>query len=169
VTEVLPDSPAARAGLRSGDVILEVNGTKVNNPGDLARAIALAPLGRASRLTVWRDKQEHLLSVVLREAPGERQASRLGFEVQPVTAELAGQLGLRAPEGVVVSSVEQDSEAAAAGLHQGDVLVELNREPIKSLADFERTTRTIKSGERLTLRVERGRNAFYLAFAPGRA
>jgi serine protease Do len=169
VTEVLPDSPAARAGLRSGDVILEVNGTKVNNPGDLARAIALAPLGRASRLTVWRDKQEHLLSVVLREAPGERQASRLGFEVQPVTAELAGQLGLRAPEGVVVSSVEEDSEAAAAGLHQGDVLVELNREPIKSLADFERTTRTIKSGERLTLRVERGRNAFYLAFAPGRA
>jgi serine protease Do len=104
VTEVVPGSPAAKAGVRSGDVIVEINGTKVDDPGDLARAIALATPGRASRLTVWRDKQEHALSVVLREAPGERQASRLGFEVRPVTPQIAGRLGLDAPEGVVVSS-----------------------------------------------------------------
>ncbi|MGH7309416.1 MAG: Do family serine endopeptidase, partial [Candidatus Rokuibacteriota bacterium] len=168
VTEVVPESPAAKAGLQQGDVIVEVNGKKIENPGGLARVIALAPPGRDARLTVWRARQERSLSVMLREAPGERQASRLGFEVRPVTAELAGELGLRAREGVVVTHVEEDSEAAEAGLRPGDVVVEANREPIKTVADFERTTRALKTGERLTVRVERGRSAFYLAFAPGR-
>ena len=169
VTEVMPDSPAATAGLRSGDVITEINGKKVENPGDVARTVALAPLGRAAKLTVWRDKQEHSLTVVLREAPGERQAARLGFEVRPVTAEIARELALRSADGVVVTRVDEDSEAAQAGLRRGDVVVELNREPVKTLADFERATRAVKNGERLTVRVERGRSAFYLAFAPGRA
>jgi serine protease Do len=169
VTEVMPDSPAAKAGLRSGDVITEVNGKKVENPGDLARTVAMAPLGRAAKLTVWRDKQEHSLSVVPREAPGERQVSRLGFDVRPVTAEIASELGLRSTEGVVVTRVEEASEAAEAGLRRGDVIVELNRESIKTLADFDRTTKSAKSGERMTVRVERGQSAFYLAFAPGRA
>jgi serine protease Do len=169
VTEVVPDSPAAKAGLRSGDVIVEVNGKKVENPGDLARTIALAPPGREARLTVWRDKQERSLSVMLREAPAERHASRLGFEVRPVTADIAEELGLRSRDGVVVARVDEDSQAAEAGLRRGDVVVEINREPIKTVADFERTIRTIKNGERLTVRVERGRSAFYFAFAPGRA
>ena len=169
VTEVMPESPAAKAGLRSGDVITEVNGKKVENPGDVARTVAMAPVGRATRLTVWRDKHEHALSVVPREAPGERQVSRLGFDVRPVTAEFAGELGVRSLEGVVVTRVEEDSEAAEAGLRRGDVVVELNREPVKTLADFDRITKGVKSGERMTVRVERGRSAFYLAFAPGRA
>jgi serine protease Do len=169
VTEVVPDSPAAKAGLRSGDVIVEVNGKKVENPGDLARTIALASPGREAKLTVWRDKQERSLSVMLREAPAERHASRLGFEVRPVTADIAEELGLRSRDGVVVARVDEDSQAAEAGLRRGDVVVEINREPIKTVADFERTIRTIKNGERLTVRVERGRSAFYFAFAPGRA
>jgi serine protease Do len=168
VTEVVPDSPAARAGLRAGDVIVELNGKKVENPGALARTIAVVPPGRDARLTVWRDRQERSLSVMLREAPGERQASRLGFEVRPVTADVAGALGLRSRDGVLVTRVEEDSQAAEAGLRDGDVVVEVNREPIKTVADFERATRAIKTGERLTVRVERGRSAFYLAFAPGR-
>jgi serine protease Do len=169
VTEVMPDSPAAKAGLRSGDVIINVNGKKVENPGDVARTVATAPVGRAAKVTVWRDKQEHALSVVLREAPSERQVSRLGFDVRPVTAEIAGELNLKTTGGVVVTQVEENSEAAEAGLRRGDVVVELNREPIKTLADFERATKNIKSGERMTVRVERGQSAFYLAFAPGRA
>ncbi len=167
VTEVVPDSPADKAGLRSGDVIVELNGKKVENPGALARTVALVPPGRDARLTVWRDKQERSLTVMLREAPGERQASRLGFEVRPVTADVARERGLRSRDGVMVTRVEEDSEAAEAGLRHGDVVVEVNREPIKTVADFERTTRTLKSGERLAVRVERGRSAFYLAFAPG--
>jgi serine protease Do len=106
---------------------------------------------------------------MLREAPAERHASRLGFEVRPVTADIAEELGLRSRDGVVVARVDEDSQAAEAGLRRGDVVVEINREPIKTVADFERTIRTIKNGERLTVRVERGRSAFYFAFAPGRA
>jgi serine protease Do len=78
VSEVTPDSPAAKAGLKSGDVVLEVDGRKVANPGDVARAVGLASPGRTARLTLWRDKAQTSMNVVLGEAPGEARASGWG-------------------------------------------------------------------------------------------
>jgi serine protease Do len=169
VSEVTPDSPAAKAGLKSGDVVLEVDGRKVANPGDVARAVGLASPGRTARLTLWRDKAQTSMNVVLGEAPGEARASRLGFEVRPVTADVARELGRRSTEGVLVTRVEDDSAAAEAGIRRGDVIVEVNRQPVKGLADFEKATRDIKKGERLTVRLERGEVALYVALVPEKA
>jgi serine protease Do len=169
ISEVTPDSPAAKAGLRSGDVVLEVDGQKVDNPGDVARAVGLAAPGRTTRLTLWRDKAPKSVSVVLGEAPGEAQASRLGFEVRPLTPELARELNRRSTEGVLVTQVEEGTAAAEAGIRRGDVIVEVNRQPVKSLADFQRATRDAKKGERLTVRLERGEVALYVALVPGKA
>jgi serine protease Do len=169
VSEVTPDSPAAKAGLKSGDLILEVDGRRVENPGDLARAVGLADPGRKTKLTVWRDRQQKTVEVVLAEAPGERQISRLGFDVRPLTPELARELNRRSTEGVVVTRVEDGTAAAEAGLRRGDVIVEVNRQPVKNLADFERATRDIKKGERLTVRLERGDVALYVAMVPDQA
>lgn len=83
VAEVLPQSPAARAGLRAGDVIRDLNGKRIDNPGELARAVGLARPGDAARLTVWRDRAERTVQVTLAQAPGERAASRLGLEGRP--------------------------------------------------------------------------------------
>jgi serine protease Do len=169
ISEVTPDSPAAKAGLKSGDVVLEVDGHKVENPGDLARAVGLAAPGRKTTVIVWRDKAQKSVDIVLGEAPGERQASRLGFEVRPVTADLARQLNRTSTDGVVVSSVEDGTAAAEAGIRRGDVIVEVNRRRVKTLADFDGATRDVKKGERLTVRLERGDVALYVAVVPDQA
>jgi serine protease Do len=70
---------------------------------------------------------------------------------------------------VLVTRVEDDSAAAEAGIRRGDVIVEVNRQPVKGLADFEKATRDIKKGERLTLRLERGEVALYVALVPEKA
>ena len=169
VSEVSPGSPAARAGLESGDVVLEIDGHTVGNPGDLARAVALVAPGRTAKLTVWRDKAQRSVEIVLGEAPGERQLSRLGFEVRPVTSDIARQLHRRSTEGVVVTSVEDGTAAAEAGLQRGDVIVQVNRRPVRTLADFDAVTRDMKKGERLTVRLERGDIALYVAIVPDKA
>jgi serine protease Do len=169
ISEVSPGSPAAKAGLKAGDVVLEVDGDTVRNPGDVARAVAQVAPGRTAKVTVWRDKAQRAVDVVLGETPGERHASRLGFEVRPVTADIARQLDRRSTDGVVVVGVEDGTAAAEAGIRRGDVIVEVNRSPVKTLADFDAATRDVRRGERLTVRLERGDVALYVAVVPGKA
>jgi len=169
VSEVKPDSPAARAGLKTGDIVTAIDGRKIEKPGDVARVVGLAVPGRRTKVTVWRSHAQRSLDVVLSEAPDERQVSRLGFEVRPVTPEVAREIGRRAAEGVLVTRVDEGSPAAEAGIQRGDVIVEVNRHAVRSLGDFERATRDMKKGERLTVRLERGEVALYFAVVPDKA
>jgi serine protease Do len=166
VSEVVPDSPAAHAGLQAGDVVTEINGVTVEGPGDLARTVGLASPGEDATIRVWRDKREQTIEVKLREAPGQRQAGLLGLQVRPVTPEVAAELRLRSADGVVVVAVDEGGPAAEAGLRRGDVIVEVNREPVKTLADFERLTRDAARNGHLAMRVQRGDSSLYVAVAP---
>ena len=173
VSDVSADSPAARAGVKSGDVILEFNGKKVEDPSALARAVAVAKPGETAKLSVLRDRQPQTIEIKLGELPAERAAaangpagsSGLGLTVQPVTPEVARQLDLKNPSGVVVTRVEPSGPAAEAGLQRGDVIVEVDRKPVKSIEDFE--TLTSQAGSKQVLmRVQREGSAIYLALAP---
>ncbi|HSE92121.1 MAG TPA: trypsin-like peptidase domain-containing protein, partial [Methylomirabilota bacterium] len=126
VAEVVPGSPAARAGLKSGDVITALDGETIAGPSDVARMVGLAKPGQERRLTVWRDKREVKIQTRLDQAPGERARSRLGLDVRPVTPDVAEELRLRSPEGVVVADVEPESAAAEAGIARGDVILEVD-------------------------------------------
>jgi serine protease Do len=176
VSDVSADSPAARAGLKSGDVILQFNGRSVEDPSALARAVAVAKPGESAKLSIWRDRQPQALEVKLGELPGERTAaateprgargsrSSLGLMVQPLTPEIAKELELERPAGVVVSRVEPSSPADTAGMQRGDVITEVDRKPVKSVEDFE--TLTSKSaGKQVLLKVERSGSALYVALA----
>jgi serine protease Do len=169
ISEVSPDSPADKAGLKAGDVVLEIDGHKVDTPGDVARVVGLVAPGRKAKLSLWRDKAQKSVDIVLGEAPGEQQASRLGFQVGPITPDVARQLNRRSTEGVVVSDVDDGSAAAEAGIRRGDVIVEVNRRPVKTVAEFRAATRDMKKGERLTVRLERGDVALYVAVVPDKA
>jgi serine protease Do len=92
----------------------------------------------------------------------------LGLDVRPVTPEIARQLNLPAPEGVVVARVEDGSTAAEAGVQRGDVIREINRQRVRTLADFERLTKDSKEGDRLTVLLQRGPMSLYVAFTVGR-
>jgi serine protease Do len=81
---------------------------------------------------------------------------------------VARQLNLRSPEGVVVVRVDEEGPAAEAGLQRGDVIRELNRQRVRGMPDWERATRDLKAGDRVTVLVQRGPQALYVAFVLGR-
>ncbi len=177
ISDVVPDSPAAKGGLQAGDIVLELNGKKMESPGDLQRAVGFAAPGTGAKLKVWRDQGERTLELKIGEAPDEREAkapgarptrSVLGLEVRPLTAEMARQLNLKTTDGVVVVRVEDAGPAAEAGVQRGDVIREINRKRVQSLADFERLTKDVKEGDRLTLLLQRGPMSLYVAFTAGR-
>jgi serine protease Do len=176
VSDVMADSPAAKAGLQPGDIILEFDGKRAEGPGDLQRAVGFASPGATTRVKVWRDQGEKTLEMKIGEAPEEREArapgrgprTLLGLEVRAVTPDIARQLNLRSTEGVVVVGVEEESAAAEAGVQRGDVVREINRQRIRSVADFERLTKDVKEGDRLTLLLQRGPMSLYVAFSAGR-
>jgi serine protease Do len=179
LSEVMPDSPAAKAGLQSGDILLEFQGKKMEAPADLQRAVGLTSPGTAAKVKVWRDQSEKTLEIKIGEAPDEQREARgsapggrgksaLGVEVRPITPEIARQLNLRTSEGVVVARVEDGSPAEEAGLQRGDVIREINRQKIRSMADFDKVAKDVKEGDRLTVLLQRGPMSLYVAFTVGK-
>jgi serine protease Do len=176
ISDALQDSPAAKAGLKPGDILLEFEGKKMEGPSDLQRAVAVTTPGQDTKVKVWRDQGEKTIEIKIGEAPDDREAQRpgtrgrsmLGMEVRPITPELARQLNLRSTEGVVVARVDEDSSAAEAGLQRGDVIREINRQRVRSMADFERLVKEVKEGDRLTVLLQRGPMSLYVAFTAGR-
>jgi serine protease Do len=176
VSDVVPDSPASKAGLKAGDIVTEFEGKKLEAPADLQRAVGLTNPGHDVHLRIWREQGEKTVTVKVGEAPDEREArgpggrarSLLGLEVRPVTPEIARQLNLPSAEGVVVARVEDGSSAAEAGVQRGDVIREINRQRVRSMTEFEKLTRDLKDGDRLTVLLQRGPMSLYVAFTVNR-
>jgi serine protease Do len=175
ISDVMPDSPAAKAGLEPGDILLEFNGKKTEDPADLQRAVGLTVPGTTATAKVWRDRSERTLELRIGEMPDERETvarsndgqTILGLEVRAITPEIARQLNLRSTEGIVVARVEEGSSADEAGVQPGDVIREVNRQRVRGLADFERLTKAVKDGDRITVLLQRGPLSLYVAFRVG--
>jgi serine protease Do len=175
VAEVVDGSPAQKAGLQAGDIIVEFNGKTVTRPDDLQRAVGLTEPGQGARLRVLRDRRARMVELRIGDASNDDDPSSggegrnlLGLDVRPLTPDLVRQLGLPRPEGVVVAAVESGSPADAGGVQPGDVVREVNRQPVRSLADFTRLVRTLRRGERVTLLLQRADAALYVAFTLAR-
>ena len=146
IAQVNADSPAAKGGLRQGDVILELQGEPVSDVGAFRNRVSLTPPGTAIRLTILRDgqRQEIGLSVgTLSEdqvaaAGGTQSAESLGLSVQTLTPQLAEQFDGKPGEGVVVTEVQPGSVAALAGITPGALILQVNREPVGDAAAFAR-------------------------------
>jgi serine protease Do len=177
VASVVDDSPAARAGVKAGDVVTRYDGKAVDGPRALSGLVASTAIGRTVELEVVRDGQPRTVSVTignLAEArsaatPAEpRVAGRLGLELQELTPELAQRLGAKAGKGVVVTEVRPGSPAARAGLAEGDVIREVNRKPVEALEDIDRGMgRSGSGGEQVLLRVERQGASRYVVVEAG--
>jgi serine protease Do len=170
VGEVETGSPASKAGMKTGDIILEVNGRSVYDANQLRNMISSMQPGSNVNLKVWRDGAQHTLPVTLGELNPEEARGRggngrsgssgsddalEGVSVENLTSQVARGLNLPAgTTGVVVSEVSPASAAASAGLKQGDVIQEVNRRPVKNVAEFEAAVRNSKDGTLLLVNRE---------------
>jgi serine protease Do len=152
VSEVLSDSPAERAGIRPGDVILQFKGRPVREVRDLPRMVAETPVGSEAEVGIQRDGRPLTVRIHLGELRDERlarlrpQETPLGLVVQDLTPELAKDLGVPPGQGIAVARVSPGSPAGEAGIRPGDVILEVNRRAVKTRDEFETVLRR-QSGE----------------------
>jgi serine protease Do len=161
VSQVEEDGPADKAGLRAGDVILEVDGQGIERSGELPAVIAGIKPGSSATLTIWREKSERKVrikvgeledepAVALRGPTGDADTGKLGLAVRPLTGSERQQL--RTIGRLVVE--ESDGPAAVAGVEAGDVLIAVNGEPVATVGEFR--TAVNASGGTVALLIQRG-------------
>ena len=170
VTEVVPGSAAAKAGIEPMDVIRSADGVTIRQPGDLPPIVGNKMPGAKMKITVFREGRERSYSVVLGELDADAVASAagqsrgappaapdsdanvLGLVVQDLTDAQRRRLGVDAKEGVAIARVEGRA-AREAGLSPGDVVLRVGREPVASAAELERALRGVKAGDTVMLLV----------------
>ncbi len=162
IASVEKDTPAEKAGLKAGDVIVEYDGRPINDGNELPRYVAATPIDKKVKLTIVRDgkKQDVTLTVgKLKDGEGEGGASgseteRLGITVQELNRELAGRLNLRDGKGLVITEVKPGTPADDAGIAPGTLIIEINGQRPETMEAFAALAARIKKGDvvRLLLR-----------------
>ena len=178
ISEVASDSPAQKAGLLQGDIIVAINGVKIRNVADLRNKIAETSPNTSLMLRVFRDGAEKDLSVTIAEQPknlssasgsapgaeakGNSSLGGFGLSLQNLSDEVASQFGYEKNQGVLISDVEQNSVAAMAGLQAGQLVEEINRMRVHNLKELEQALTKSKGAKSVLLRVRAGEHSSYV-------
>lgn len=174
IADVVKDSPAQKAGLKRGDVVVGVDGKEVKDAHTLSRLVAGTAPDTDVTIDIIRDGKEKAVKVKIgamaqaeEEVRPEKEKTTWGLSVKDLTPQLAEGLGLdRGEQGAVISNVEPGSPAAEAGLRQGDLIKEVNRHSIQNLVDYNRITEKVNKGESVVLLIKRGVSTFYVVLKP---
>jgi serine protease Do len=192
VQSVVPRGPAAKAGVEAGDLVVALNGKPVESASDLTRNVALVPPGESVSVTVLRKGDKKQLSFKVAQRPedegvasrgeGEGGASdegdggggkadkspKLGVSLAPLTPAVARELGVQAgAEGVVVTDVVDGGPAQRASVRRGDIILEVNRQPVKKPDDVAAAIGKMKEGQIALLRIKRGDQMAFVAVPVG--
>jgi len=188
VAEIIEGSPAAKAGVKQGDVVLKMNGTPIKDNRDLSRKVAALQVGQSAAFTVWRDNRQVNLTVTIAKRPGEdRVASNrsndskgdakdssssadakvaaLGLNLQTITQAVRAQYDLDATaKGVLITEVDPDSDAAERGLRPGDRIIAVAGNEVRAISDVKSAVDGAKSAKRpsVLLFVETNRGKVYV-------
>lgn len=162
VMEVFPGDPADKAGIKPKDIIIEVDGKTVDGSRDLTAIVADIDVDRKVKVKLLRDGKEITVDVKVAKrddkalagggAPVEK-GLELGLSLSVITPEIQKRLNLKTAQGLLVTRVEPGSKAAKAGVNRGDVIDEVNRKPVRTLADFEAGVNAVKKGGTITLAI----------------
>jgi serine protease Do len=175
VADITKDGPAARAGIKVGDVIVKFDGRDINEASDLTLLVAHTMPEKQARLTVLRAKKEIPLFVTMGKLKEKEtiasatEPGKLGMTVKQLTPQLAHSLGLSRVQGVIVTSVEPGSPADDAGLRPGDLVVEINRKSIHNLSDYRNALAGTAADKNVLLRIRRAQESMFVALTPAAA
>jgi len=176
IDQVVPSSPAQRAGLAVGDVIAAVDGREVTRADEVVRAVQSHQVGQELKLQVLRDGAPRQITLATADAPTDAGKSSLasgseggprdqyGLRMEDLSPQVARELGVRVSKGAVITEVEPGSPADHAGLSDGDVIVEVDRRPV---AGASQVVAALKNGGTHLLRVEKGGSgAHFVTISP---
>ena len=174
VGDVVADSPAEEAQFQRGDIIREYDGHQVENPTKLRTFVAETPPGTKIRVGVFRQGKKQTLTVEIGELPkdvaargtigtGGEDHALSGLTVEPVPPGRSSDDG-----GVLVRKIEPNSLAAAAGIRKDDIILEINRIPIRDLQDFDRVTGRLSENDSVLVLLKRGNTTLFLSIGKGR-
>lgn len=171
IADVQKDGPADKAGLLSGDIIVELNGKKIVDQATFRRTISTITPNQKAKLLIFRDGKTKTITVTVEALPeeGEKGTSsepqegsleKYGLQIQNLTPDLAKRFQLDSEEGIIISEVEQGSPAAEAGLQPGMLIMEINRKKVSNTRQFEAELK--KADKRILLRVKSERGTFFI-------
>jgi serine protease Do len=174
VAEVNPNSPAAKADIQRGDIIIEFNGTPIKEMHELPRLVAGTAPGKTVNLKLLRQGKEKSITVTLaemkpemmsrglQEEGGEAEKSALGMMVQELTPNLARNFQIKDATGIIVVQVEQGSPASDAGIRPGDIIMEINGVALQTMKDYQAQISQAKPGSALRFLVKRRGKTLYV-------
>lgn len=176
IGDVVKESPAEKAGLKRGDVILTFEGHTVGSSQELPVLVASSPAGTVVTLGVLREGKTIEIKATLGQMPSEEskgssvepkksgEPDRLGLEVATLSSEEAHEMGLGDGRGVVVRYIEPNSESEMAGVNVGDVILEINGSSIANESDYAKWVSHLKANAIVRVLIKRGSSTIYLAF-----
>ena len=172
IADVQKDGPADKAGIKSGDILIELAGVKIKDNTSFRNDVARIMPNKKAELTLYRDGKSKKVTVTVGTFPDEGDTAggvsgsadlveKLGFQVQDLTQDIAQQLGYENTNGVVVSEVEPGTVAYEQGLRPGMLILEVNRSEVKNVSDFDKAVGKAK-GRSVLLRVKTKEGAVFL-------
>ncbi|MDZ7725803.1 MAG: PDZ domain-containing protein [candidate division KSB1 bacterium] len=172
VSQVVDDSPAQKAGLKEGDVIIKVEDKEIKNSNELVQYIAGLKPNTKVDVVVWREGDEKKMTVKLGERPQggrveEEQAeevfNQIGLQVSNLTPQAARQYGYEGEKGVIISDVKPGSVASRENIRVGDLIISVNRKPVNDISDFNRILKDAGANDVVLFRMRRGNTSFFTA------
>jgi len=169
VSDAVSGGPADKAGIKRGDVILQFDGKAIRSSRDLPFIVASTPIGKRVAVEVMRGNQRMKVQVKTEElkeeaevAPPGRSRPYLGMELQEITPEMAKNFSLSRTRGVIIVEVSNGSPAAEAGLASGDIIVEIDQQPVVNLEAFNRLLAGVKEGDTILFLIDRGGTTIFV-------
>jgi serine protease Do len=169
VGDVVPGGPADKGGIKRGDIIIAFNDKDINKMSDLPWVVAETPVGKTVDVKVLREKKEITLQVTIEEQTAEKLAAagkvsedRIGLTADNITPRWRSRFNIRGNTGVVVTEVAPGSPAETSGIAPGDVIIEVNREPVQKLSDYQAAIRKAVNEKTLLFLAKRGGRTFYV-------
>ena len=171
ISQVFEGSPAEKAGLKVGDIAIEIDGTKVKSSQDVVREVLKKQVGQKIEITIIREGKRIQVQVTTVEMPSEAAGQKtpsemkewFGLRVTTVTPQMAKQLGLPKAEGVVVDNIEAGSVGQDAGLRRGDVILEVNRQKVRDENDYRSLMEKTKPGQSVLFLISRGGSTLFVS------